>query len=523
VEDADVLSTQSDMTGRFATPIRPTQQYRRDSGRFTAGESSAVPFPIVLQQRAQEAQRTVFLRSVVRITALVIGDLLLVVTATLCIRALRTVPYLDDRIAALARAVVPEGVFPRHQVLIAAIVGLAICGSYDRSRWRTTRPLMSGVTLGLALVFWSHLWSAPTAASIAGFFVTIFAVGMLLRVGREVQAAMRKWVGPRRLGAQRALIVSDAAFARGVLAYEPLRKEQHLDIAGYVDIDPDPSSDALGGVRDLVSLIEKRKVDALLLSPRLEDDLFVDVLHAADSASIEAFVLGSAYAAHGFTPNTVLRGSVPLIQLTRPALKAHQLLLKRIFDACGALVLLILVSPLMALTALGVKATSRGPMLFTQRRVGHRGRLFQIYKFRSMVSDAEHLRESLAPRSVYSDPRLFKLNDDPRVTKFGAFMRRTSLDELPQLWNVLKGDMSLVGPRPPLPSEVELYDEQHYARFGMKPGITGPWQVSGRNNVTEFEKVMAIEAAYLSGWHIWKDMDILLRTLPVVVSMRGAR
>ena len=162
-------------------------------------------------------------------------------------------------------------------------------------------------------------------------------------------------------------------------------------------------------------------------------------------------------------------------------------------------------------------------MLFRQLRVGHRGVLFQIYKFRSMVVDAEHLRDSLTPRSVYADQRLFKLSSDPRVTPFGRMMRRTSLDELPQLWNVLKGDMSLVGPRPPLPSEVALYDEHHYERFSMKPGITGPWQVSGRNNVTKFEEVMAIEAAYLTGWNIWKDLDILLRTLPVVVSMHGAR
>jgi lipopolysaccharide/colanic/teichoic acid biosynthesis glycosyltransferase len=139
-----------------------------------------------------------------------------------------------------------------------------------------------------------------------------------------------------------------------------------------------------------------------------------------------------------------------------------------------------------------------------------------------MVNGAEHRRDELLGRSVYSDPRLFKVHDDPRATRLGRWLRRSSLDELPQLVNVLRGEMSLVGPRPPLPSEVALYQEHHYARFGVTPGITGPWQVSGRNGVTDFERVIELETEYIRNWSFARDLWILLRTVPVVLGRRGA-
>ena len=139
-----------------------------------------------------------------------------------------------------------------------------------------------------------------------------------------------------------------------------------------------------------------------------------------------------------------------------------------------------------------------------------------------MVHDAEALLDDLTPQSLYSDRRLFKVKDDPRVTRLGNFLRRTSLDELPQLWNAFVGNMSLVGPRPPLPSEVDLYEEHHYTRFDVKPGITGPWQVNGRNTITDFEEVIRLETDYIREWTIWKDLGILLRTVPAVVLMRGS-
>ena len=145
-----------------------------------------------------------------------------------------------------------------------------------------------------------------------------------------------------------------------------------------------------------------------------------------------------------------------------------------------------------------------------------------MYKFRSMIKNAEELKAKLAERSIYSDARLFKIPNDPRITRLGRFLRRSSIDELPQLLNVLRGEMSMVGPRPPLASEVETYEEHHYTRFDMKPGITGPWQVSGRNRITSFDEIIALETEYLTDWSLLKDFTILMKTVPTVLSMNGA-
>jgi lipopolysaccharide/colanic/teichoic acid biosynthesis glycosyltransferase len=229
-----------------------------------------------------------------------------------------------------------------------------------------------------------------------------------------------------------------------------------------------------------------------------------------------AFELG------GLDPKVVYRRGAPLVALTRPGLRARQLLLKRALDVIGAGLGLVVLAPVFAALALAVKLSSRGPVFFRQQRVGRGGTIFRITKFRSMVEDAEAGRDALAEQSIYADPRLFKVTEDPRVTRVGTFLRRSSLDELPQLLNVLRGEMSLVGPRPPLPSEVDLYEEHHYTRFDMKPGMTGPWQVSGRNAITDFEEVIRLETAYMREWAIWTDLAILLKTIPVVFTMRGA-
>jgi lipopolysaccharide/colanic/teichoic acid biosynthesis glycosyltransferase len=161
-------------------------------------------------------------------------------------------------------------------------------------------------------------------------------------------------------------------------------------------------------------------------------------------------------------------------------------------------------------------------VFFRQVRVGLGGRAFSIAKFRTMRVGADDEVTQLRAQSIYSDGRLFKVREDPRVTRLGRWLRRTSLDELPQLLNVLRGDMALVGPRPPVASEVELYEEHHYARFDVKPGMTGPWQVSGRNEISDFEEVVKLETQYIREWTLLSDIVILARTVRAVFGMRGA-
>ena len=193
---------------------------------------------------------------------------------------------------------------------------------------------------------------------------------------------------------------------------------------------------------------------------------------------------------------------------------------KRIIDIIGAGLGLILLSPIIAIVACAVKVTSKGPIFFSQKRVGKNGELFEMYKFRSMVVNAEELKGNLEDQNEMSGP-MFKIKDDPRVTKVGKFIRKTSIDELPQLWNILKGDMSLVGPRPSLPKEVEQFDNWMFKRLSVRPGLTCYWQVSGRNNI-DFEDWMKLDVKYVEERNIWIDIKLIFKTIFVLFGDKNA-
>ena len=193
---------------------------------------------------------------------------------------------------------------------------------------------------------------------------------------------------------------------------------------------------------------------------------------------------------------------------------------KRAIDIIGAGSGLLLLSPVIVIVACAIKFTSKGPIFFSQKRVGKNGELFDMYKFRSMVVNAEELKEKLAHQNEMSGP-MFKMKDDPRVTKVGKFIRKTSLDELPQLWNVLKGDMSLVGPRPSLPKEVAQFEKWMYKRLSVKPGLTCFWQVSGRNNI-DFEDWMKLDIKYVDERNFWIDIKLIFKTVLVLFGDKNA-
>ncbi len=194
---------------------------------------------------------------------------------------------------------------------------------------------------------------------------------------------------------------------------------------------------------------------------------------------------------------------------------------KRCLDIVGACAAIVLVSPLVLVVALWIKLTDFGPVMFCQTRVGRGGRLFKFYKFRSMVPDADRRKRDLAHLNHHADQRTFKMPYDPRVTRVGRFIRRFSIDELPQLWNVLRGDMSLVGPRPPVPDEVELYTRFDRRRFEVKPGLTCIWQVCGRGNVG-FNQQILMDVDYIDRRNIMLDLKLMVLTVPAVILGRGA-
>jgi exopolysaccharide biosynthesis polyprenyl glycosylphosphotransferase len=212
---------------------------------------------------------------------------------------------------------------------------------------------------------------------------------------------------------------------------------------------------------------------------------------------------------------------IPLLTFTNTPGAPFPIFVKRLLDLSVSLTGLIVLSPVLLATALLIAVSSRGPVLYRQVRCGLNGRRFTLYKFRTMIEGADAQLDAVAHLNEVSGPA-FKARQDPRVTWVGRILRRLSIDELPQLANVLRGNMSLVGPRPPLPDEVARYERWQLRRLSMKPGLTGLWQVSGRAGLDDFARWIALDLAYIDQWSLWLDLKILLKTIPAVLSARGA-
>jgi exopolysaccharide biosynthesis polyprenyl glycosylphosphotransferase len=292
-------------------------------------------------------------------------------------------------------------------------------------------------------------------------------------------------------------------------------------VAGGMDALPLDDDRVLGPVARIRELIRENQADCLFVaSSAVTPEDVVQIMKARRQESVEVrftanlpTVLSSRLAPQ--TIGGVMTLSVNVLQLTRAQAAA-----KRACDVVVSAIGLLALLPLFAVVAAAIKATSPGPVIFRQERVGLRGRPFTLLKFRTMCAGADLMLEDLRDRNEADGP-LFKLREDPRVTRVGAVLRRYSIDELPQLWNVLKGEMSLVGPRPPLAGEVALYEEWQLDRLEVRPGITGLWQVSGRSELS-FEDYVRLDLFYVENWSIAYDLFILSKTVPLLVSTRGA-
>ncbi len=288
-----------------------------------------------------------------------------------------------------------------------------------------------------------------------------------------------------------------------------------IKIAGTVDIEnEDPETFArrlTGGIIDEVYFALPRERE----QPKLIDPL----LEQAQTAGKTCRILLGIEEKHGRRCRFTRLAGRPMVVLQPAGIDPDQLALKRLIDVTGALVGLFLNLILFPAIALAIKLDSPGPIFFRQTRIGRNGRRFALYKYRSMYRDAESSKPDLIARNEI-DGAAFKLSNDPRITRTGRFLRRTSLDELPQFWNVLTGEMSLVGTRPPTPDEVKQYGLKHYRRLAIKPGITGLWQVSGRNRITSFDEIVKLDTRYIEQWSLGLDFRILLQTLAAAWSGR---
>ncbi len=411
------------------------------------------------------------------------------------------------------------------QSVVAVFVGLVLMGAYEEGdAQHDTGRVAAAVALGLLFVNWSLIWRQHSAIFTSYVpSVLVYATSIVLVRRRGIAWIQRHW--PRATQHGRTLFVGRPTEVQAAMERTPLKGPNALQPVAQLDIG---STHAMNGTTaqsptDLLQkAIHEFSIDTTVLCSRFDDDELAQIVGTAEAAGCRVIALSRTFSVAKLSPTLKTYDHTPVVELTQPGIHGRDLVLKRAFDVIAASTLITVLSPVMLIVALVVKRTSPGPVLFRQERVGYAGRRFKILKFRSMREDAETHVEELRADSLYDDARLFKVVDDPRVTSVGHFLRRSSLDELPQLFNVLAGDMSLVGPRPPMPSEVELYGDHSYLRFDVKPGITGPWQVSGRNLITSFEEVIAIEADYVTGWTIWRDFVILARTVPVVLKMKGA-
>src|SRR5437870_267476 len=476
-----------------------------------------------LQRHAAANLRHHVLRSVRRFIVLLLADLGSFYVMRELVRAVRDDGMLSQAIATPLQSTIARGILNGWQYAVALFVALLVTGNYGRGdQRRDTRRLFFACALAAALPLWMTIWTRGLEPVIVQYAITTVLVWWGLVAERNVIDQIVARLRPRYLNAAATLFVGPADQCRAAIESEAFAVGGECHPVGFVDVHAPPAADALGGVADFRALLHRSAAAVVVICGYLADVRFREVVDASLEAQSQVLSIPRSNAIAGVQPTLMWRRGAPLIELTAPNLKGWQVFLKRVIDLVGAGVGLVVLSPFLALVAAAVKVESRGPVFFTQNRVGRGGRRFRIVKFRTMVDGAEKRRDELLSRSVYRDARLFKVPNDPRMTRLGRWLRRTSVDELPQLVNVLRGEMSLVGPRPPMLSEVAFYQEHHYARFDVKPGITGPWQVQGRNQVTDFEQVVSLETNYIREWSLLSDLAILFRTVWVVAQMRGA-
>jgi exopolysaccharide biosynthesis polyprenyl glycosylphosphotransferase len=362
------------------------------------------------------------------------------------------------------------------------------------------------------------------------FISLYFITGtFLLSLEKLVVIALFRQVRRKGYNYRNIIIVGTNARALELLSLVRTHGEWGFRVLGFVDEDVSRVGSQIAGVgvigsfNDIPRLLQENVVDEVLfVVPRSWLDriegliLYCETQGVRASLAVNFFDLRIARARqtdlHGF----------PLLTFESAPSKVWQLLIKRGIDIAGALLGLAVLIPFGVLTAVLVKLTSPGPVFFRQTRSGLNGRTFTLLKYRTMYRDAEARLKELKDKNEMQGP-VFKMENDPRVTPLGRLLRKFSIDEFPQLWNVLVGDMSLVGPRPPIPSEVDQYDPWHRRRLSMRPGITCIWQVRGRNKITDFDEWMRLDLEYIDTWSLWLDIEILMKTIPVVVFGVGAK
>ncbi|WP_051638439.1 sugar transferase [Butyrivibrio sp. NC2002] len=294
---------------------------------------------------------------------------------------------------------------------------------------------------------------------------------------------------------------------------------------GFVSYDDDDESiEYIGSISNLEEIIREYNIDQVFFMQKSNMDAAIiqRYIDLCVEMGITCRVVMDIYNKREASIFNTSIGTYSLLTYHTVCMNTWEAAFKRIFDIVFSVIGIMVTSPVMLITAIAIKLDSPGPVLFKQVRVGKNGRHFKIWKFRSMYVDAEEKKDDLIQLNEVADGMMFKLKDDPRITRVGRFIRKTSIDELPQFFNVLRGSMSFVGTRPPTLDEVEKYSASQWRRISIKPGITGMWQTCGRSTITDFNEVVEMDVDYIDNWSLWMDMKIIFKTVMEIFSQRGA-
>ncbi|MCL5935057.1 MAG: sugar transferase [Firmicutes bacterium] len=325
---------------------------------------------------------------------------------------------------------------------------------------------------------------------------------------------------------ERLLIIGAGEISQRVIDALLDNKSLGYQIIGITGDDNNNQNDnykgipVLGSHQEVDDIISCHKIDQILITIPSERNLINSIIAKTRRYNVKIRVIPEVYDVVFGGVEVGQLGPIPYMEMFKNHMRGRKLVVKRLIDIMLSSLGLLFLSPVLALVALVIIIDNPGPVIFKQTRVGKNGKIFDFYKFRSMIVNAEQLQAELASANEADGP-VFKIKHDPRVTRVGRFIRKYSIDELPQLYNVLKGDMSLVGPRPPLPHEVQQYGEWEWRRLEVTPGITCIWQVSGRSNIS-FDKWIELDVYYIENWSLLLDFKILLRTVSAVLRGSGA-
>ncbi len=399
---------------------------------------------------------------------------------------------------------------------------IRLTGSWFRQTW----TIISSATIGLAFLITYYFAYQPQASSrLLVPFIWAAAI-IVLCLGRLIVSGAMALLYRLGLGETRLLVVGSGRLGKMIMQHIAATPNLGYSIVGFLHDMSEPPSDfgrfkMLGAIDDLGLVIRSMQVDEVIIA--LPSNMHYQAIRSVrmcERLGTSFKLIPDLYEVSLSRINMEAIEGIPLLNIKQASLNTIGSLITRFVDVTVSVLFLILSSPLWLCLALAIRLTSPGPIIYKQVRIGRDGKPFSMYKFRSMYKDADQRLAALLTNNEAQGP-LFKMREDPRITPIGKFLRRNSMDELPQFINILKGEMSLVGPRPPLPREVAQYEEWQKGRLAIKPGLTGLWQVRGRSDLT-FDEGVLMDLYYIENWSLRLYFQILLRTIPAVLFRRGA-